>query len=284
MKIKLSSKLKTERLITLITTIMFLLSTTSVILASDDSAIQITNVQVISETPTPTQSPTISSMNGYLGNRTDSFSTAGEDITIYINVNATDNTSTITNVSIDCTTPNGEQTLNLIKLSTSTDRWVVQKNFISEDIGVWTINKVTAIDSLDNIEEKSFSNYKFYVLPSNFSLYNSNPLGINNSTNTVKISFSREADINTINNESILLFETTGNMILDFSISNDYNLKQLTDYSIVVSNDKKSMNLKYNLPYESNKQYHIIVKDSIKDLDGNSITNPMWINFQYVSD
>jgi len=114
-------------------------------------------------------------------------------------------------------------------------------------------------------------------------LYSQNQLGINNSTNIVKISFSREADINTINNESVLLFETTGNMILDFSINNDYNLTQLTDYSIIISNDKKSMNLKYNLPYDENKQYHIIVKDSIKDLDGNNITNPMWINFQYVS-
>ena len=262
---------------------MFLLSTTSITLASDDSPIQITNVQVISETSTPTQSPTISSMNGYLGNRTDSFLTVGEDITIYINVNATDTTSTIKNVSINCATPNGEQTLNLIKLSTSIDRWVVQKNFASEDIGVWTINKVTAIDSLDNMGEKSFSNYKFYVLPSNFKLYSQNQLGINNSTNIVKISFSREADINTMNNESVLLFETTGNMILDFSINNDYNLTQLTDYSIIISNDKKSMNLKYNLPYDENKQYHIIVKDSIKDLDGNNITNPMWINFQYVS-
>jgi len=283
MKINLLSKLKTKKIITLITTIMFLLSTTSIILASDDSAIQITNVQVISDTTTPTQSPNISSMNGYLGNRTDSFSTVGEDITIYINVNSTDATSTITNVSINCTTPNGDQTLNLIKLSTSIDKWVVQKNFASEDIGVWTINKVTAIDNLENIGEKSFSNYKFYVLPSNFKLYNSNPLGINNSINTIKISFSREADPSTISNESVLLFETTGNMILDFSVNNDYNIKQLTDYSIVVSNDKKSMNLKYNLPYDENKQYHIIIKDLIKDLDSNSITNPMWINFQYVS-
>jgi len=260
-------------------------TTPTTILTSTTSPIQITNVQVISDNGT-TQSLNISSMYASLANTTDSFTTVGEDITVYITVNDSASSSTITNVSMDCTTPNGEKTLNLVKLNayTSDMRWVIQKYFIADDIGTWTINRVIANDDSDNTGEKSFSNFKFYVLPSNFKPYSQQPLSINNSLNTVKVSFSEEMDSNTINTESVLLFETTGMMSLTYNaIVNDYNIKQLTDCTIVVSEDKKSFTLKYNSPYEEDKQYHVIVKDNVKDLVGNSISNPMWVNFQYVA-
>jgi len=129
------------------------------------SNIQITSVQVISDNG-ETQSLNISSMNASLANTSDSFAIVGEDMTVYIAVNNSSPTSIITNVSMDCTTPSGKQTLNLTKLNAYAGdmRWVIQKYFTVDDIGVWTINKVTANDDSNNTGEKSFSNLKFLLI------------------------------------------------------------------------------------------------------------------------
>jgi len=279
-----------KKIVVLLTVIsLFLLSSVSLVYGTSNteggqSVFSITNVEVISSNGQSNQTlPSINALDAVFGSlgRRDSFAKSGEHITMNVLVSTA--TSVITSVSLEFTTPNGIEMINAVEITG--ERWEITRVFADGDIGTWKLDKIIAYDTLGNACNKTFNDFKFYILPSKYEQFSNQILTINTDNDLIMVSFSKELDETTVNNQSILLYESNNLMSFPIIEMSDliYNLKQLTDYNLTVSTDKKSFTVENNSSYQSSKRYHIIIKDTLKDLEGNVLTNPKWINLKYVS-
>ena len=267
-----------KKTITLLTMVfLFLFSSTPLAYGEEIPSLSITDVQVI---PNSSRiAPTITSGSGlFIGRGIDSFAKSGELLEIQVWVTSVIG---VESVLLDFTTPNGNETINTLSSVAIPSRWKITKTFSDSDIGSWTLNKIVATDFAGITTERTFTDFTFHVFPSNYSYFSDQELIIERSDDFVKISLSEEVDPTTITTQSVLLYESQ----LNFGFGNNnvpYDLKQLTDYNITVSDDKKSFTVENNSSYLTSKKYHIIIKDTLKDLGGNILTNPKWINLKYI--
>ena len=265
---------KAIALLTIIT--IFLFSNSSLVYGEEVSTLSIIDVLVIPNSDRI--APTITSGSGrFLGRGSDSFATSGESLKMQIWVEY-NSLSPVESVSLEFATPNGNETIDALN---ELVRWEFTKTFSDSDIGSWTLNKIVATDFAGISTERTFTDFTFHIFPSNYSYFSDQELIIERSDDFVKISLSEEVDPTTITTQSVLLYESQ----LNFGFGNNnvpYDLKQLTDYNITVSDDKKSFTVENNSSYLTSKKYHIIIKDTLKDLEGNILTNPKWINLKYV--
>lgn len=160
--------------------------------------------------------------------------------------------------------------------------WFFGKRLGNTDIGFTTIKKVDIVMDRngDNIVPKIL-NLTFLILPENYQCFSEQYLGINNNYKNIKISLSNELNETTINMDNIELYESTGTMNVDFvNDVNPYSFTKLTNYTLSLSEDKKVIIINKNV-FEQNKNYHVVVKDTVEDVNGLKLSNPMWINFTY---
>jgi len=272
-----------KKIIILFTIIsLFLFSNLPLLYAEEVSSFSITDVEVISNSDNKSTLMITSGNANFLNRGRDSFATSGESLVMSAIVEH-DYSPRAKNVLFEFTTPNGIETIDALNDTSIYLRWGFTKTFTDNDIGTWTLNKIVASDGVGTTVERTFNDFTFHIFPSNYSYFNKEGLTINNNDDFVKISLSKEMDLATLTLDSVLLYESQ----LKCTFGNNYDpydLKQITDYNLSISKDKKSFTLEYSSPYLTSKMYHIIVKDTIKDLDGNILTTPKWINLKYNTD
>ena len=267
-----------RKVMTLLTMFLFLFSSAPLVHGEETLNFSIIEVLVIPNSDRI--APTITSGSGsFLGRGIDSFAKSGEsfEMQVWVDYNSM---SPVESVSLEFSTPNGNEIINPSS-EFLLSRWKFTRLFNDSDIGTWTLNKIIATDISGISAERTFTDFTFHVFPSNYSYFSDQELIIERSDDFVKISLSEEVDPTTITTQSVLLYESQ----LNFGFGNNnvpYDLKQLTDYNITVSDDKKSFTVENNSSYLTSKKYHIIIKDTLKDLGGNILTNPKWINLKYV--
>lgn len=240
----------------------------------------ITNVELISENGGGYDTTPPGFAGGYFnfgGRGTVVVGEVGKNITF--NINVFDNLTGVSQVIVQIVKPNGISE----DFTTTFDDTVGIAQLIlaptDSEIGNWTISKIIAEDLAGNKSEFVPAAMSFYILPSWYTLFKDTPLVITNNYNVIKTSFSEEIDPLSLNKDHVLLIESSVE-----SASNDFfAYKRLDDFEIKIAEDKRSFNLIRTNPYDSSKMYTLVIHDNVKDLQGNKISNPMFINFRYAN-
>jgi len=166
--------------------------------------------------------------------------------------------------------------------------WNFQKTFIEAEAGMSYINKIRYYDNTSAIgdNEEILSNIKYLILPETYQCFNDGLsdkfLGINNNYKNIKISLSDPLDETTVNKNNIELYESADKINIDFiSNTSTYSFNKLIDFRMTLSDDKKTITINKAVEFEPEKNYHVVIKDSVQDINGVKLSNPMWINFTY---
>jgi len=189
---------------------------------------------------------------------------------VKFNISVRDELSGVKKVSIVISKPS--ETISVDLRNQFSDIW--NNEITVDEAGEWVIEKITAEDNTGNISELDAQTLKILVLPDYYQLYNSNSIRLTDNHKIVKISFSKEMNSESFNSNSVQLIEA--------SSQHPQTYRFINDFKTTLSDDKKSLFVLRENPYIKNKEYTLVIHDSVMDLKGIKLSNPMYINLAYI--
>ncbi|HHY73792.1 MAG TPA: hypothetical protein GX497_11370 [Bacillus bacterium] len=147
------------------------------------------------------------------------------------------------------------------------NEWTLELIPLDSQTGVWSIVKISAMDSTNQVEEITPDSLQFYVLPSQYQQFATKYLSPENQI--IKTTFTKEMDPSTINKQSVSLIESTMGAVPKFHMLSDFTIQMSADH-------RKAYIVKEN-PYEDNKNYVAVFHDSVADTEGNKLGNPLYV-------
>jgi len=243
-------------------------------------ALQIQNVEIVAEGGNDQPIPILQSFNLKFDGKYRPINKVGDQM------NLTMNAKNVKDVVIDAKV----NTQMAVWCCNKTDDflWNFQKIFVEAEVGMSYINKIRYYDNTSAIgeEEKVLSNIKYLILPETYQCFNDGLsdkfLGINNNYKNIKISLSDPLDETTVNKNNIELYESADKINIDFiSNTSAYSFNKLIDFRMILSDDKKTITINRAVEFELGKNYHVVIREAVQDINGENLSNPMWINFAY---
>lgn len=198
---------------------------------------------------------------------------------LYIQIIATDELSGVKGVYAEILKPSGiEEIIDIPVTENNPNLWeiTIPFNDPNQDVGLWNIKKIRVQDNSDNINER-ITEIEFIILPNNYKLYTDKVTKTTDTHKFIKVNFSKEMDVNSINKNSIAIIERS--FVDNF---NYHKYRKLNDdeVEITLGNDQKTVYIRRNLvdKDEYYKYYYLIIYDSVRDLEGNQLANPMFFD------
>lgn len=229
----------------------------------------ITNVEIVSSIddgePLDTERPNILNPLFHFKHNNDLVGTKGDEI--YIKVEVSDNLSGVKEVYAELETYSGGRYYQKIILTKEEGNSYSSTEAISINGGTTLSSIPIRIYAVDFAGNNSWKDAGYlYVMPNSVIQYKEKELQLDSPEQYVKVSFSKQMDINTFK-EQILVIKSKGPSAIKIPDS---------EYAIILSNDKKSAYVSLKTIMEPNANYYIVVHENVKDTTGNALANPMY--------
>lgn len=234
--------------------------------AEDNEAPRITNVEIVSESDDGNnvdfEKPIINQYKYYFESTNDYIGSVGESVTI--RVEAYDNGSGIKSVHY--------YPSHYLSENDNPEFVKESENIYTNTVAPSKVDfKFGYVEIVDNADNKSYVELKeLIVLSSNLKLFNEKEINLLNNEQRIKITFSKEMDINSLNHFGMV------------KINSDRSENYIKDFDVTLSDDKKSVYIKINEPLDSKYNYYLMIHPYIKDIYGNGLGNPMYFKFRSI--